>query len=218
MGRRPYSIIRKADELKEALNAYETWKRRSAAEKQAIFQTQKTKTQNPKTARSFESAYLRPFNIPLNKNVWIECKVPVSTAAESGQTESENQLITDLRSKVVTPQSGGFTTTASPPTGSTTVSSPAIRQSMLARVNLVEIKEKRDGITSRTTNRPYTYRKRNAVSSPIGQATNNTSFPEAKKTLTDELQKGARRVYFRIQQDIPINVAEGSGGGGGTGT
>ncbi|NTW19365.1 MAG: hypothetical protein HGA42_07060 [Nostocales cyanobacterium W4_Combined_metabat2_030] len=206
---RPFSVIKRANELKDALDNYRQWQDKTAVQKRADYTAQKAITQNPKTARISERGYLQPFGMAIVKKLYIACNIPVAGSAESGKTESESALITLVRDKVVT--TGGYATLAAVgATSGNTVYSRRGIQSALAKVTVVDIGAKAaNPIPSRKTKMPYTYRKWNAVSCPFGAKTGINSYEDAKLALSDTavfVLNDTRKVYFKPQGDLGIAI------------
>jgi hypothetical protein len=210
---RPYSRIRKADELKAALTAYETWSKLDNAAKSQKYQDKIKATTNLKTARNNVIAYLVPFGVSDTKKVAVECIVPDGSGATAttGKTETANPLITDLRAVIVAGDRSKYVA-SNPITGGWTVmGANIVKQTKLAKVSLVEIGnavDSADAKKSRITGRVYTYRKRNAVSLPFGQSDAVAEYFTAKQNIKSALisTTAKRATYFKPQGDLDITL------------
>ncbi|NER03703.1 MAG: hypothetical protein F6K17_14315 [Okeania sp. SIO3C4] len=205
---RPYSIIQKADEIAEAKKKFDEWQKKSRADKRELYQQKVRATGNLRTARSSVELYLIPFGVDQSKEIWVLGSAPSSASAEANETESESALITKLTGIIV--GDGKWGKTAAPTTtGSILLSS--VKKSSLASVKIVENKGKVEDAAasvSRTTGMPYTYTKKNSVSSRFGQKIGEEQSFETAKT---EIRKASslsenQKLYFTNQKEIDVAV------------
>ncbi len=204
---RPYSLIQKADELKVAKDNYDNWSKLGKAEKRALYQTKQGQTGNLRSARESGKLYLIPFGVKQTDDIWVLGSTAVTGTAEAGSTESAASLITTLAGLVVGAAKWGQTT---PPTGAGNIIIESIKKSELAQVKLVE---KGAAIPaageSRITKLPYTYRKKDSVSSRFGQKIGTEQGYEAarQEIRTAGASLAAdQKLYFTNQKEISLIV------------
>lgn len=206
MGRRPYSDIMRADELKLAKDAYDTWLKKSKAEKTAAYQATVGKTGNKRSNVGKQEGYLTPFGIDSSKNIYIRAKLlaPATSTPTVGQEPATGE-ITSLTTAVIGAEK--YSTLIAPASGTII----RVRNSELAKVKYVEVGSSIPGLISRITGRPYTYRRSNSVSTPFGQGLGGKTALDTYEEVVADIKKnttisgGDKKLYFTRQGNIEID-------------
>ncbi len=204
---RPYSLIQKADELKVAKDNFDAWQRLGKAEKKALYKTKQGQTGNLRSARESGIVYIIPFGVKQTDNIWVVGSTAVAGTAAAGESESAAALITALAGLVIGAAKWGQTTT---PTGAGNIIVESVKKSDLAQVKLVE----KGAIVaaageSRITKLPYTYRKKDSVSSRFGQEIGTEQgFEIARQEIRTAGASLAadQKLYFSNQKEIKLSV------------
>lgn len=205
---RPYSLIQKADELKVAKDNFDNWNKLGRAEKRALYQTKKGLTGNLRSARESGILYIVPFGVKKSDSIWILGSTAVAGTAVANVSESSAALITALAGLIVGATKWGQTTV---PTGTGTLIVESTKKSELAQVKLVETGEIIGAAgESRITKLPYTYRKKDSVSSRFGQKIDGAeqSFEVARQSIRaagNGLSED-QKLYFKNQKEIKLTV------------
>ncbi len=204
---RPYSLIQKADELKAAKDSFEAWQKKSKAEKKALYEAKQAQTGNYRSARESGILYLIPFGVKPSNNIWVVGSTALSTTATSGSSEGASSLITILAGLIVGDAKWGQSTA---PTGAGQIIVESIRKSDLAQVKLVEKGDVVAGAgESRITGMPYTYRKKDSISSRFGQKIGAEQEYEAARMAIRTAATGLtndQKLYFTNQKEIKLSV------------
>lgn len=212
MGR--FNDIMRADELKADKDAYDLWLRKTRAEKRAAYQATITATGNKRSNVGAELAYIFPFGLPQARKVVLGVNVVAEGEEVGAGEEAEAALITKLRAAVIGAASYAYIPPTSgaaavPGAGGVIIDSRG-KKIKPAKVKLVEVGARVEGIVSRITGRPYSYRKKNSVSSSFGQQIGgaNTEYETAKNALRAALETtdGNYTAYFTPQGEVDIAV------------
>ncbi|MGB3514669.1 MAG: hypothetical protein WBA93_36755 [Microcoleaceae cyanobacterium] len=205
---RPYSLIQKADELKVAKDNFDNWNKLGRAEKRALYQTKKGLTGNLRSARESGILYIVPFGVKQSDSIWILGSTAVAGTAVANVSESSAALITALAGLIVGATKWGQTAV---PTGVNTIIIESTKKSELAQVKLVETGEIVGAAgESRITKLPYTYRKKDSVSSRFGQKIDGAeqSFEVARQSIraAGSSLSADQKLYFKNQKEIKLTV------------
>ncbi|MEG4108999.1 hypothetical protein [Microcoleus sp. S13_C5] len=194
--------ILRADELKLAKTAYETWLKLDRAAKKAAYATATGVGGGKRANRGSRIVFIQPFGAP--DNFWYETKglAPAADApAPTTVEESASGLITAVISA---------TTAFTPlvvPAGANNMSNRA-RKVQFAKVRCTErAAGAGTPTTSRITGLPYTKYNTNTISSPFGMAPGATDKTEqfAARAIRNSLLTGnpaGRFVSFTSQGDV----------------
>ncbi|MFM6191077.1 hypothetical protein [Planktothrix sp.] len=197
-----FSDIRRAEQLVKDKEAYDTWVKKSTADKQTAYKATQTKTGNYKTALEKEDGYIQPFGIDLAKKVFLIVDLPISGTAQTGKTESAATLITAFRTLV------GARAAKAKPTGAGNylVESRGIKGFVPARAIITQKGSKVEGVISRFTNREYSYTTKNSVSCPFGAITGEEGFEMAANGIKSGTLPNDSSLRFTPQKGILITV------------
>lgn len=204
MGR--FSDIMRADELKADKDAYDLWLRKTRAEKRTAYQATIAKTGNKKSNVGTELGYIFPFGVVQTAKVVLAVGIVKDGEDLATSEETEGALITKLRTAVV---GDALYASVSAPTAGLIVFDTRGKKIKPAKVKLVQVGAKVEGVVSRITGRPYSYRKKNSVSCSFGQKIGTaTDFESAKSVIRKALETsdGDYTAYFTPQGDIDIGV------------
>ncbi len=205
---RPYSLIQKADELKAAKDNYDNWKKKTKAEKKVAYQDKIKETGNLRTARIGIKAYLIPFGIEQSKKIWIVGETVDSDTPGPGE-ESAATIVTKLKT-VINPEGETGYVDLDAPTETGSIIIATIPLSRMAKITLTEVDNgsvSDAAQVSRITELPYSYRKRNSVSSRFGQKSGlaQQDYETARVDIKSSLALSAdQKVYFVAQKTIEL--------------
>ena len=194
-----YGDINRADELKAAKTAYTAWLEKSRKDKQAAYAA------NKRSNVGRQIAWIQPFDAP--KSFYYEFHIPLApSTSPTANEESASAAITAVIDAATT--TGNVLIKA--PTGAGVILETA-RKVQFARFSYTLVGESVDGIVSRITNNPYSYRKSDSVSSAFGQnATSIASEITTRGSLRDKLigsTPAGKRISFKPQGNIRIALA-----------
>lgn len=211
-----FSDIRRAEENLKKLNKLREWEELSLADKKNKYRTNATIRNNgKKTGRSSKKFWVMPFGFEKELSLYCEGTYPVTKTELRNFEEAGAALIKELVDKLVGTGAnpvGIYGKAAKPNTAMDIIFSPS--QNVIATVTLIELTNTFvEDHKSRITNAPYTYRKKNSISSKFGQkhAEEGTDTFEA---IASELETALggdptiRRLYFKPQKPIPIELIE----------
>lgn len=200
-----YKHISRADEYKADKTAYDAWLAKSRADKQTAYKNQVAATGNKRSDVNQELGYIFPFGILQTKKILLGVNVVMAGTNLETSEESAATLITKIRSAVVgAAKYSNIPGTGFPAAGSFTIDSRR-KKIRPAKVKLVRVGAKVEGIRSRYTNRPYSYRKKDSVSCSFGQLIGTeTSYETAVQDLRTVLGTDGDKVYFTPQGNIDI--------------
>ncbi|MEG4323605.1 MULTISPECIES: hypothetical protein [unclassified Microcoleus] len=201
-----FSDIYRADELKAAATALEAWRRKTAAEKKALYATAAAVGEGKRLNRGSRIGFIQPFGAP--DNFWYETKVlalPISPPGE--KEEQDNSLVQAVMTAV-----NSFIL-ESVPTGANNLSNKA-KNIVFAKVRCTSKKSGNPApATSRMTGRPYSKFNTNTASSPFGATSAALTEPAAQKiirgTLMPATPVAGRSVGFSPQGYVG-SVTKGS--------
>lgn len=206
MVRRFYHVER-ADEYKALKTKVDEWRAKSRADKSTLYKTQIGRTRNTKSNVGTEPGYIFPFGIDQSKKILLRVGLVKDGADVAATEESAATLITTLRAQVVgaalfaTVKNG----TTFPAAGSFITDVRGNKKIKPARVKLVRTGAKVDGIASRITGTPYSYKKKDSVSCPFGQKIGTESnYENVKSALRTALLQDDQAVYFTPQGEINL--------------
>lgn len=202
-----FKHISRADEYKADKTAYDAWLAKSRAEKQTAYKNQVAATGNKRSDVGKELGYIFPFGILQTKKILLGVNIVKAGENLEASEESAATIITKLRTAVV----GAAKYANIPGTGFPAASSFTInaigKKIKPAKVRLVRIGAKVEGIKSRYTDRPYTYRKKDSVSCSFGQLIGtDTPYETAIQDLRTALATDGDKVYFTPQGNIDIAI------------
>jgi hypothetical protein len=218
MGRRFYHQQRAAQYAAEK-TIIDNWIDKTAAEKSALYATQIQKTGNKKSNVGKKIGYIVPFGYDQGTDkVWLKVRLVAQRSGSPAATEeSATAMITALNAATLT--TIPLATETPPATAGSSVTDVARRKLKIARVRIVDVATAplANKLNSRITGRPYTYTKKDAVSTPFGQkigGTGNTITFEGVAALlmsTAAAPNGAGlaasyKVYVTPQGLLPISV------------
>lgn len=207
MGRARFSIIRGAESLKKQLDALRDYEAKSPEEKATAFAATRTATGNKPTATSRGLIFILPFG---NSKVAVRATAPKAATPTAG-TEAGTDLIT----RIVTISEGYYSTTslaADDKLG--IVATLDLPLSKLAKLTFgkVDLTTAPKSITSRMTKKPYSYRKKNTVSTYFGQGVSaatkdDKNFETVSAAFLDAVKPSdGESVSIRAQQLLKISV------------
>jgi|JFJP01.1.fsa_nt_gi hypothetical protein len=203
MGR--FSRIQQGDQLAKDKLALDTYNKKSTAERQAAFKAQQALTGNLKGAVASIEGYIRPYDIALTKNVYLVVDLPVDGTVVANKTQSVADVITKLGTLVGT----RAIKTAPATAGDILVETRGIRGFSPCRITLIKKEGAPKDVTSRFTGNTYSYVKKDAVSSPIGQITGEASEAAALNTIKNILtaaEKQTWSVSMTRQKGVTVTV------------
>jgi hypothetical protein len=201
--------IMRADELKADKDAYEAWLKKTRAEKQAAYKATIEKTGNKRSNVGVETGFIFPFGIDQTKKIVLGVGLIAPGKDLGDNEEAESSLITKLREAVIgTALYGNIGT----PAAGSIVFDVARKKIKPAKVKLVQIGDDVEGVKSRITDRPYSYRKKNSVSCSFGQKIGTaTDYETAKIALRKALETDSKyTTYFTPQGEIDIAIIAAS--------
>ncbi|MEG4458911.1 hypothetical protein [Microcoleus sp. N9_A1] len=193
-----FSDIYRADELKAAADALELWRRKTAAEKKALYATATAVAGGKRLNRSTKVGFIQPFGAP--DNFWYETKVLASaTEAPTANEENTASLITAVTTAV------SLFIFASVPVGANNLSNQA-KKVQFAKVRCSEKSGAGVPAISRLTSRPYTKYNSNTASSSFGASSAALNEPTAAKAIKASLMPvtpvAGRSIGFTSQGNI----------------
>lgn len=206
---RPFSDIMRAEELMLAKQEYDTWIKKSRAEKSTLYKAKITQTGNKRSNIGKTTGYLVPFGVDTTKAIYVKVKVlaPASDPPTEGE-ESAATEITSLTNAII--GADKYAVTEKPGTAGTTIVN--IKNSELARVKYVELGDVVPNMKSRITGRPYTYRRSNSVSCPFGRGLGGKDALKTYEAVSGDIEKNTtlkgdnKRLYFTRQGNIDVEV------------
>ncbi len=202
----PFSLIKKADELKAAKDAYDAWLKLPLEQKQQKYEQQKSQTQNPRSNVDQQVGYIIPFGVDQAKKIYVRTKILAGGSTPAEGEEPATDLISKVTAAVITAK---YALTATPTSAG--VITVELNKPKFAKVKLQQIdRTARKTITSRITGRPYTYRKTDSVSCSFGQEEGgSTDYESCRKAIRTALATGDQyKVYFTSQGEVNIGVSE----------
>ena len=197
-----YSDIRRADELKAALDKLELWQKKTRAEKQAAYQAQVTALGSKKANVGRQPAYINPFG--QDGKVWFRGSIPAdpptpATPSEEAAAAEITAVITAVtgatkRALLATPQ----TANAQIHNGKKVPFAKVIYTTTGAGMST----------KSRITDLPYYHVNTTSVSSSFGQASEADKEQAARTNLRTVLIGSAtnKRVSFKPQGNIDVLI------------
>lgn len=199
-----FSDINRADELKAAATALELWRRKTRAEKKALYATAAAVAGGKRMNRGSKIGFIQPFGAP--DNFWYETKV-LAPATDAPTAAEENAAALILA--VVGSVSPFVYPTV--PVGPNNLSATA-KKVQFAKVKCTEKSGASVPTTSRLTGMPYTKVNTNTASSPFGGNLIVKDQPMAVKAIRLVLMPPAtpiagRSVGFTPQRNIG-NIAK----------
>lgn len=218
MGRRFYHQQRAAQYAAEKIKI-DNWLDKTQAEKSALYAAQILKTGNKKSNVGKKIGYIVPFGYDQGTDkVWLKVGLIAPPAGTPAATEeAAAAMITALNTATIT--TIPLATETAPTTAGSSVTNVARRKLQIARVRIVEVATTplANKINSRITDRPYTYTKKDAVSTPFGQkigGTGNTiEFAGVAALLMSSAAApngaglaGSYKVYVTPQGLLPISI------------
>lgn len=217
MSRRFYHQQRAAQYTAEKI-VIDNWMDKTAAQKSELYAAQVVKTGNKKSNVGKKIGYIVPFGYDQGTDkVWLKVGLVAPGTNLAPTEESATAMITDLDTATLT--TIPLATVTAPTTEGSSVTDVARRKLQIARVRIVNVATTplANKINSRITGRPYTYTKKDAVSTPFGQkigGTGNTiTFAGVTALLmsTAAAPSGAGlaakyKVYVTPQGLLPISI------------
>jgi hypothetical protein len=174
MGRRFYHQQR-AEQYKAEKVVIDNWMDKTAAEKSALYQTQIQKTGNKKSNVGKKIGYIAPFGFDQGTDkVWLKVGLIAPRDGTRAGEETASAMINALNTATIT--TIPVATETAPTAQGSSVTDVARRRLKIARVRIVDVASAplANKINSRITGRPYTYTKKDAVSTPFGQKIGGT--------------------------------------------
>ncbi|MEG4458910.1 hypothetical protein [Microcoleus sp. N9_A1] len=193
-----FSDIYRADELKAAADALELWRRKTAAEKKALYATATAVAGGKRLNRSTKVGFIQPFGAP--DNFWYETKILASaTEAPTANEENVASLITAVTTAVIS------FVLPSVPVGANNLSNQA-KKVQFAKVRCSEKSGAGVPTTSRLTSRPYTKYNSNTASSSFGASVLIKEEPAVAKLIRASLMPATpvagRSIGFSSQGNV----------------
>ena len=217
MGRRFYHQQRAAQYAAEKI-VIDNWMDKTAAQKSELYAAQVVKTGNKKSNVGKKIGYIVPFGYDQGTDkVWLKVGLVAPGTNVAPTEEAATTMITALDTATLT--TIPLATVTAPATAGSSVTDVARRKLQIARVRIVDVAATplANKINSRITGRPYTYTKKDAVSTPFGQKIggtgNTTEFAGVAALLmsTAAAPNGAGlaasyKVYVTPQGLLPIAI------------
>lgn len=204
-----YGDINRAEELKAAKDKLDLWLKMSRAEKQAAFAATQAATGNKRSNVGRTPAWIQPFGAP--DKFFYETYIPGPPSGDpTAKEENANTIIT----KVANAAKAEGKALIAQPVGANIIIQKA-RKIQFAKVIYSQVGGAVNGVVSRITGIPYSYRKTDAVSSNFGQAATGAVSEQATQALLRTALLGAtpsgnERVSFKPQGDVDVRLAAAS--------
>ncbi|MDF0551692.1 hypothetical protein [Kamptonema sp. UHCC 0994] len=201
-----YGDINRAEELKAAKDKLDLWLKMSRAEKQAAFAATQAATGNKRSNVGRTTAWIQPFGAP--DKFFYETWIPGSPSGDpTAKEENANTIITKVANAVKAANLAAI----AEPTGANLIIEKA-RKIQFAKVIYSQVGGTVNGVVSRITGIPYSYKKTDSVSSSFGQGV--TAPVPSEGTAQAQLRvallaaaTGNERVSFKPQGNVSIRAA-----------
>lgn len=173
MGRRFYHQQRAAQYAAEK-TIIDNWIDKTAAEKSTLYAAQTALTGNKKSNVGKKIGYIIPFGFDQTDKVWLKVGLVAPGTNLTPNEEAATAMITALNT--ATTSTLALATETAPTAAGSFVTDVAGKKLKIARVRIVDVAAAplANKINSRITGRPYTYTKKDAISTPFGQVIGGT--------------------------------------------